>query len=150
MGAGRRLMAVWCFCTMAMTADIRAADSQAAARASVSPGQIVWSAQATEEKWALWISGPGFTMQTVFERGEKPYLTPIAPDGEQLQDGVYNWEMRALRGPSDEGEVEESEEGASGQSSETHIRRFERREAPVASGAFRVLRGAFVRPRERR
>jgi hypothetical protein len=128
-----------------------AAGPNSVADISITPGQVTWSPNIKAEKWVLSVSGPGIDLREVVEAGERLRLQTVAPDGERLPDGRYNWELRAIGFDARESILERGEKPASiRQRTARREVTFERRaiepRPPVVSGSFRIERGGFVMP----
>ncbi len=127
-----------------------AAGAQRIAVVQVGPGQISWTPEVRAERWLLTVSGQGIYLREVYQGGEIPSFRSIAPVGQFLADGSYNWELRAIdqepSGTAARGEAEEEEPRQMDTARGTFERRIVRRPL-VTSGSFLVEGGSFVVPR---
>jgi hypothetical protein len=127
-----------------------AAGPDDAAGIAVTSGRITWSPGLKAERWSLTISGQGIYREEVVESGDRLTLEIIAPDGERLPDGRYNWDLRAINPERSESALESRAKPASiRQRTSGRDSVFERRQVErpmVLDGSFRVERGAFVMP----
>lgn len=143
--SGGALLLLWFFLAVGIGLS---AGPERVADIRVTPGQVTWSPYVKAEKWLLTVSGPGIYLREVVESGEPLRLQSAAPDGERLADGIYIWELRAIRPERRESiaERDHKPEFIRERSARRDVT-FERRpvEQPVVtSGAVRVEGGAFV------
>jgi hypothetical protein len=103
------------------------------------PGSISWEPRVSFDKLVLTVEGGGY--HTTQEFTGRPYFAAVDPEGYQLPDGSYTWELTVVprTRPASRGAAEESADGRSTQAGEAS-------EALVQSGSFTIVNGAIVAP----
>ena len=75
-----------------------AAEAPAVATMQTAPGSVSWAPLASFDKLVLTVQGGGFSSTREFSGGSA-HFAPVDPEGYQLPDGTYNWELRVIPPP---------------------------------------------------
>ena len=94
----RRLVAAAVLaCLVALpAASQEAAEAPIVAAMRTAPGSITWEPLVGYEKLTLTVQGGGY-ISTRELAGGSVYFAPVDPEGFQLPDGTYSWEIRLVR-----------------------------------------------------
>ena len=89
---------VWAAVLLAALVALPAVSQEAAETPSVAtmrtaPGSVSWQPLVSYDKLVLTVQGGGFLSTREFTGGGA-YFAPVDPEGFQLPDGTYNWEIR--------------------------------------------------------
>ncbi len=120
-----------------------AAEAPSAATMKTAPGSVSWQPLVSFDKLVLTVQGGGFLSTREFVSGEA-HFAPVDPEGFQLPDGTYNWEIRMIP-PAlafNDSLVRSNERRGGGRS-----QNFGTAPEPVVqSGSFTIANGAIVDP----
>lgn len=72
-----------------------AAEAPAVATMRTAPGSVSWAPLTSFDKLVLTVQGEEFSSTREFTSGSL-HFAPVDPDGYQLPDGTYNWEIRVI------------------------------------------------------
>ncbi|MEZ5333455.1 MAG: hypothetical protein R2991_15795 [Thermoanaerobaculia bacterium] len=103
---------------------------------------VEWTAQVPNDGLILTVSGGGYTVQTRFDDGARPYFEPYDENGDRLPDGVYNWELVVVPRLQDLPSERFENGRSSADGSRSHA--GEAPERQVMSGTFRVQNGSIA------
>ena len=141
-------------CAVALPPTAFGAGTDQVADFGISTGELSWSPITRAEGWTLTVAGQGIYWRNKFESSQPISVTPVAPDGQRLPDGKYNWELRAIPSVAPDGSLRDrvglQERSMVSRSRSRSSVQFERRgltRPMVTSGSFVVENGAFVMPK---
>lgn len=109
----------------------------ALATTSVAAGSISWTPQVAFDRLVLTVEGGGYTITREFTG--QPFFVPVDPEGYQLPDGTYNWELTAAGSAARGGQPGDGPDGRATRSQAVSDGRVE-------SGSFTIANGAIVDP----
>lgn len=137
--------------TLCLAAAAFAASPASIADVQINSRRVAWVTRIGAQGWTLSVSGEGIYLRERYEPADRIALDVVAPDGERLPDGTYNWELRALSPEVERSLATRQSSAQQRQAVRTKNERgdFERRSVGrpiVASGSFRIVGGSFVIP----
>ena len=119
------------------------AEAPAVAAMRTAPGSLSWQPLVAYDRLTLTVQGGGFLSTREFTGGGV-HFAPVDPEGYQLPDGTYNWEIRMIPPAQEFSKVLIRSDQISDNG---RAQRFGTGPEPVVqSGSFTIAHGAIVDP----